>query len=362
MVKNLVLTQQDGRKFTLSGPTQIGRIPPELKNYWAVPEREKPEIFDNLEAFIRTRPEDTAVSRNHSGIFKQDADYFIVDLNSKYGTFVNAENINPDRSDPQPRKLHSGDRILMSHEEFTVSLDDLKDYALLVGAGEDHPGAMENDISALERQLRRRGYIVQNLMRGELTKRSLKEKLDEIKYLTTPGSHFLLSFNAHGSRHGISIGQQILNPEELYKKMRQMRGKNAIIIESCNAGLFVNERNRPKIPEGTLVLTACGQDEVAQETRVNRTGEPVQYMARLHRALVDYLRHHPEKFDLRDFYNNLRTSGHANLILQGPAMAGDGYTVGRQVTRLVTRSSREEHVPREGVVDRFRDMLRNWIG
>ena len=333
-----MLKRPDGQKFALSGPTQIGRAFPDQKDEWAVPEREKPGIFDNLEAFIRTPQGNNLVSRNHAGIYLQDGDYYIVDLNSKYGTFVNDENINPDQSDPQPRKLHSGDHIHVAYEGYTVDLDDVKNYALLVGAGEDHPGAMENDISALERQLRKRGYIVQTLMPGELTKKSLKDKLEEIKALTTPESHFLLSFNAHGNTHGMKIGSQILNPEELYKKMKQIRGKKAIIIEACNAGLFVHKKYRPKIPEGTLVLTACGQGGQAFETMVNEPGETAQYMARLHQSLVDYLQHHPKEFDLRDFYNNLSESGYANLILQGPLMVGDCFTVGREITKLVTQS------------------------
>ena len=63
-----MLKRPDGQKFALSGPTQIGRAFPDQKDEWAVPEREKPGIFDNLEAFIRTPQGNNLVSRNHAGI------------------------------------------------------------------------------------------------------------------------------------------------------------------------------------------------------------------------------------------------------------------------------------------------------
>ncbi len=327
MTKTIVLTDNSGKKFVLSGPTQIGRYSESHKRDWAVAEREKPEIFKDLEAIITI--DDRFVSRNHAAIYKEDNRFYLLDLNSMNGSEVNGGEINTSH------ELTDGDIISFpAGNNFKVGFSVSDDFALIVSAGEDHPGAMENSLSALAREVRCRGYIPYSLKGIEATKQAVRDKIDEIKHLSVPESHILLYFHGHGGSNGIHLGGQILNPRELYQKIKQVRGKKAVIIDCCKAGVFVDENNREKIPEGTLVLAASSPERIAGETLMSG-GE---YIPRFSNALVQYLQSHRGEFNLKDFYNavqNLTLGG--NVALQEPLMAGESYTVPVERTEMCSQ-------------------------
>ena len=335
MTTTLVLTQLTiPKKFVISGHTQLGRTDRIMKHIWAVPERPRPKLFQDLEALIHIEG-DISVSRNHAGIYQENERFYILDMNSRNGTFVNDENINPRRNDPQAREIYDGDVIQVSSTgpKFGLRYGESDDHALLVAAGEDHPGAMINGIRLLEKHLRRRGYICHTLIGAEATKRALRAKLEKIKYLTVPGSNFFMAYHGHGGPHGIGLMDQIMNPRELYKKIRQIRGRKALILDTCNAGLFVDEANRLKIPADTLVLASSAPNMNAGETLVATEG----YMPRFTHALVSYLECHPEKFDLKKFYIQLRADNITNIELQGPMLEGMSYALPKEVPVLSTR-------------------------
>ncbi len=329
-------------EFVLQGPTQIGRHPPEQKGLWAVPERQKPGIFADLEAYIQIMG-DISVSRNHCGIkppTEEGEKFSIFDLNSKYGTRVNGLNINPDPTEYPPLvPLHQGDIIQVGHSSFIVDrLEHPLDYAILVGRGQDHAGALENDLVAIEHELSKRGYTTRVLKWEEATKQNVKDAIRELLYFIVPDSHVFLYFTGHGGPNGFMLGGQVLNPGELYHLLSTLRGKKAVVIDACNAGLFVNEHNRAKIPENVLVLAASGENKEAAETVLltGANGAGHGYMARFSKALADYLRESSGSFDLRDFYAHIRQSGMPNLILQEPVMCGGSYTVPQNVSVLVS--------------------------
>ena len=60
------------------------------------------------------------ISRNHARIFYHQADFFIEDLESKAGTFVNGEQITA------PRQLADGDRVKMADWEFVCEIVPMK--------------------------------------------------------------------------------------------------------------------------------------------------------------------------------------------------------------------------------------------
>jgi pSer/pThr/pTyr-binding forkhead associated (FHA) protein len=86
----LVVVQGDpsGKAFDLGKASIIGRHP---------------------EAQVRLK--DVKVSREHSKLFMQGADYYIVDLNSRNGTLVNDARVTK-------RLLHHGDEILLGDTRF----------------------------------------------------------------------------------------------------------------------------------------------------------------------------------------------------------------------------------------------------
>ncbi len=195
---------------------------------------------------------------------------------------------------------------------------------------------METSVSALQREVRRRGYIPYVLMGNEATKQAVKDKIDEIKPLSVPESHVFFYFHSHGSSHGIKLGHQYLNPRELYQKINPVRGRKAVVIDCCRAGIFVDESNKEKIPEGTLVLTASSPERKAGETLLACGERRGEYMPRFSKALVEYLQAHPQEFDLKKFYSDARGTFGTNLILQEPLMAGGSYLVPKERTELCT--------------------------
>ena len=338
MVKTLVLTRLTiPTKFVISGHTQLGRTNRSMKHIWAVPGRPRPELFQNLEALIHIEG-DLSVSRNHAGIYQENERFYILDMNSLNGTYVNDESINPRQNNPQARELYDGDviKVALTGPKFGLRYSESDDHALLVAAGEDYPGAMNNGIRVLQKHLRRRGYICHTLIGEEATKKALRAKLEEIKYLTVPGSNFFMAYHGHGGPNGICLIDQFMNPRELYKKISPIRGRKALILDTCNAGLFVDERNRRKIPADTLVLASSAPYRNAGETLVAAEG----YVPRFTHALVSYLEYHPEEFNLKKFYRELHTNNRANIELQGPMLEGINYNLPKELTVLSTRVMR----------------------
>jgi pSer/pThr/pTyr-binding forkhead associated (FHA) protein len=57
-----------------------------------------------------------AISRVHCKIMKRDNSYYIVDMGSSNGTFVDGKRINSDI----PELIHDGSRIRLANEDFIV--------------------------------------------------------------------------------------------------------------------------------------------------------------------------------------------------------------------------------------------------
>ncbi len=59
---------------------------------------------------------DPYISRNHAAIFLEGENYYLQDLNSKNGTFLNGEKIPPGQRTSRP--LKNGDRVRFHRVEF----------------------------------------------------------------------------------------------------------------------------------------------------------------------------------------------------------------------------------------------------
>ena len=319
-------------KIAISNSVQMGRSTQERWHRWAVQDREQPPEFAGLEAFLPI--DGMNVSRNHAAITQREGEYFLVDLNSLNGTYLNGQDVNPHRRNPQPFLLREGDCISLNGEKINldVKFTQFMNYALLVAGSGDHPTSPDNNIELIGQELTKRGYVVQTLTGEQATKQAVRDSIRELSNLTVPESHFFFSYYGHGNTLGIKLNGQIMNPRELYKELQKVRAQTAVIIEACHSGIFVNAENADRIPEGVLVLTASAADRGAVETRLLQD-EP-EYVGRFTKALVEYLRTNREEFNLKEFYRSMHDNTHHTLLLQEPGMHGTTYTIPRATSML----------------------------
>ena len=167
------------------------------------------------------------------------------------------------------------------------------------------------------------------LLNDQATKENVYSSLNEISQNSVPDSHFLFYFHGHGGAHGIYLGnndRKIINPDELYKKMRNIRGKKSIIIDCCNAGYFLNEKYVKKIPENTLVIASCGENLQARETY-----NPFEsrFTGKFISSLIKFLEKNNGKINLADLkiHLNERLSAQTLLHYQEPNLFGGPFTI-----------------------------------
>lgn len=347
--------------FNLTRNTELGRGHEIRRGQWAVAERSIPEVYQKLEARLAIDGASSVVSRNHALIVQEGDDFFVYDLNSANGTYVNQEVVPPDR----PRKLEEGDtlclpniiegdplwqRVLDRHPEqqffpaeFKVSIASTQDHALLVGSGSDNEaGVSDRDVHRLGLLLQRRGYSVTTLTGEDATKAKLFEELGYLTDLAVAESSVLFSYQGHGSHSGLSIGGQVVSPKELYKRINRLRSdKIALMIESCHSGVFVNDYSLGKLRPDITVLTASSEAREAGETiAAPFSGDLVansnpEYVGRMARALRTYLHRHRGAFDISEFYQEIMdpsNEDYVSLRSQNPQLVNGAYTVPRGMT------------------------------
>jgi len=277
--ENILVLEQTGdvkQTFHLEGATQLGRL--WSADMWAVENRKVPEIFEKevkngtAISFI----DDGQVSRNHAGIFLDKNGYHLCDLNSKNGTYLNGEKI---EGNGKPL-LWENDVIRIGRVCLVVkgTKNQADNYALLVGHDGGNLRGVSNDLEELTRALKQRGYGsrlgINRLYNGEATKKNVLESLDELSCLTIPESHSLFYYSGHGDKNGLCLGGRHISPRRLNKKLKNMRGKKAVILDCCNASIFINRY----VPPETLVFAASSKDGNAYEGINGRYG----YMGRFY--------------------------------------------------------------------------------
>jgi hypothetical protein len=373
--KILVLRQYEPVKqtFVISESTQIGRgISPE----WAVKGREIPERFKDLDILITTL-HSSQISRNHTGIFRGDDNnedeetFYITDLNSLNGTYLNGERLRKE----QEKALSIGDRIELS-KDLELKITDIRNanqnhHALLVGNEGFNLVGVEPDLKKLAEQLNRRGFAgnIRTLLSKKFqsnsgkyiaTKQNILDHLDEAAYLTTNKSHFIFHYSGHGDQYGLCLGDEKITPSELYLKLKNIRGKKAIILDCCHAGTFMmqpsnleemaeggtflNKKNKILIPQDTLVMAACTYAEKAYEAP-QATIAGGQYMGKFTATLVKYLDKHKESFDLANLEKEFESALAGSPFYihhQKPVFNGPSYTMVTAHTNIFKKSDLAE--------------------
>jgi len=154
MVRNLTLkNSKTGARFSISRNAQIGR---NATIAWAVDERERPPVADNLEMAVTVKG-DNMVSRNYAAVVIDENSARLYDLNSANGTYVNGERVSS-----RGCNLRLGDLINLGGAITALQVEqifsDLNYRALLVGNDGGNLRGVENDLRALEKLLRERGF------------------------------------------------------------------------------------------------------------------------------------------------------------------------------------------------------------
>lgn len=75
-----------------------------------------PLLIGRDERLVTLVINDAFISRTHAAIIQEDEDFYVQDLNSKNGTFLNGERLPPGQRSARP--LKHGDRITFNTVEF----------------------------------------------------------------------------------------------------------------------------------------------------------------------------------------------------------------------------------------------------
>jgi len=334
MSKKILVISDKGpnkRRFFLSEPTHLGRYD---HVEWAVRNRQIPMVFKDLKVAIEIY-HDIFISRNHAGILpSKNGSFFVVDLNSRNGIYLNGARV-PSETSGRPRvTLSKGDVIaLSSYTSFSVeNVGESVDghIALLVGNEGGNLRGVHADLEELTRKLSTRGFAgnIHQLYNSGATCSAILGRLDEIAYSSVPDSHFFFHYSGHGNEKGLCAGEKELTPDDLFSRLRNIRGKKAVVLDCCHAGIFID--NPLLIPEHTLLLLASSREGPAYEKKTERAGGA--FMGRFTAALVKYLDAHREEIDLQAFGEILKTAFNDQVDVkiyqpQAPSIHGDRFTV-----------------------------------
>ncbi len=327
--------------FTIAGPTQIGRT--STKGEWFVPgRRDAPKEFSQMDAVIKVIGE-KGVSRVHAGIVPDDeGGFYITDMNSANWTKVNGRNINPTHRDSTRVRLGVGDEIDCG--ELLLYVDAIKDadtnhHAFFVGNAGYNLGGVKNDLESLEAALEKRGFKdnIKKLYNGEATRRNVRAYLDQVAYLTDPDSHFIFFYSGHGTKEGLAlaIGEDcsprslFLKPRDFYSRLSNVRGKKAVILDCCHAGVFASQEIMPEVPPDTLVIAATDENGGAYETRFYDDNGQKQRMGKLTKFIVEYFSTHRGELNLADLRDALEekmvhVGKFGDIRYQQPVVGGNG--------------------------------------
>jgi len=186
----------------------------------------------------------------------------------------------------------------------------------------------------LKKELERRGFEgnIRQLYNGDATRSNLLSYLDSVAENATRYSHFIFHYSGHGSRSGLCLGIMGLGtvtPENFYAALAKIKGKKAVILDCCHAGVFINENNKKHMPDNTLVLAASSEQGKAYEPQ-DWAVAGGKHMGRFTSALVRYLDNHTHRLNLRDFEREIQREfppGFFGYYCQEPQVTGDAFTM-----------------------------------
>jgi hypothetical protein len=313
-----------GRGYNISGPTVFGKRP--IGEFKGVSldrrtSRKKPDVFDDLETRVTIEAAPSFVSRFHFGLMPTRRGWEIIDLGAGDGVFVNRNQV--------PRRgktiLVQGDEIRLCYSGHPESQQigfqvekihrEIRNYVLLIAHDGGNLKGVVNDIDLMQDALRGRGFRSENVTRlvnTDATPGRVISEIERIACLTTYDSQFVIHYAGHGGSRGISLGSfrnlKYLSPELFYKALENIRGKSAVILDSCKAGRFIQNgeatylggKNFERVvPTGVLVLAASHESGSAYESSIYDPEGRGRVVGRFTAAVCKEIKQHRRRVDLR---------------------------------------------------------------
>ncbi len=294
------------------------------------------------------------VSGNHCAIIREGDQFYIVDLGSTNGTYVNKQKLKAKRKIPLVAGMSVQFHPSLAYRAY-IEESPTNSHALLVG----HPGedkklfgrslrlkGVETDLNHLTEALVKTGFRgnITRLFDTQATKANTLASLEQIAEETNRDTrlvipHTIFTYSGHGLR-GLCLENSRLTPEELYEAIERIKGKKAVILDTCEAGYFL-ERD---IPLNTLVIAATKAEKPAYEQRVREvtngaieiTDQGDTYMGVLIKELINYFKINEGDFNLAEFKHYIdenRDRFGYKYRFQSPIVAGPTFTMVLQVLK-----------------------------
>ncbi|MBI2638488.1 FHA domain-containing protein [Candidatus Peregrinibacteria bacterium] len=216
--------------------------------------RVRGEMLTDAKVVIKIEDPDAHVSRNHVLIYPprdSTGDFRIVDLYSLNGTYVNGEKIPGNRQMPLRRDDELQLAVNSVRFQLRISPDSESDtnYGLMVGhRGYDLPD-IANDIGDLRREFEARGFRgnIDTLFDADATLKNIRRRLEVLQRYATKDSLFLFFFLGHGKEDGsLSLGKELLSPNELFSLLENFRGRILIILDGCHTHAMARHEPFPQ--------------------------------------------------------------------------------------------------------------------
>jgi hypothetical protein len=139
---------------------------------------------------------------------------------------------------------------------------------VLAGKSLDDPW-VRGDTEQLTKLLLNKGYDVYQLDFGQVTPRALEQLLGRLAYVSNEDTHLFFAYSGEGDSRGLRTrtlrsanGGLVVppgvtvEPKLLFSQLARIRGRKALLINSCEAGIFAEEA--PLWSEfAGVVITAC---------------------------------------------------------------------------------------------------------
>lgn len=261
---------------------QILKSNPELASIilGMVGEGKDPLEFRGIEMY----PFHTEISRAHCLLYTNGLETYLLDLNSKFGTFLNGKKIDT------IVKLSVLDDIMIGLQSFKLAkMPDYSNRRALIIAVDDQLNlrGVRNDANGLETLLKARGFE-QDIKKWIYDKKGTHEKLpareaivDELERLSKVQDDDSLTF-IHYSGHGTKEGSfslpsrnpmayvyryfRQMNPKEIHGIISEIPGFKILMVDSCHSGVIKRLFDRQPINK-TLVICSAKPEQLAYEKK-----------------------------------------------------------------------------------------------